>query len=213
MINKFQFTAVIFLLFLLFISTRIVHISLGHILTFMIAVLLFWYINFQETSKQFNSNEELDSKLKVIGNPSHFYYDVNLIEFFYSIRYLQKRRPDDYAQLVGVTNTILKIEKELNNLTEQYVEEYEIALEKAKIAMNILHGFVFDLNNPYEVEDHIANLTRYQQLIQRHLEEMKKICQRRQYVLGLDLYSAAVINENDDETPNGVEDMNLLELF
>lgn len=173
-----DFVYIIVFLLIVFVSTRILRAKSGHIF----ALLTAWYIikNLQEKVDRDDTefHKEMDRKLEKLGNPSHFYMDVNFITLFYSFYGWKNINNDNYASAIKACNNLLKIESDSEKKLQRCVDNYQIAVSQSKIALNMIHGFIYSVEQKIMVNKLKNILKRLQQLLARHLNKIKENCEQ-----------------------------------
>ena len=170
-----NFIYVVIFLCIIYISTRIVKAKSSHIFGLIVSIIIIYKLQNIQLDETITFNNEIDYKYKTIGNPSHFYMDVNLINLYYSIYKWKNLNSHNYNESIASVNNILKIEQESKDLNK-CVDNYEIALEQSKNALNMMHGFIYNISHKQLVEKLNNVLKRLQQLLTRHLEAIRMNC-------------------------------------
>ncbi|KAJ3371233.1 hypothetical protein GGF31_003410 [Allomyces arbusculus] len=131
----------------------------------------------------------MEFKLEHLGTPSHFHHDSDLINLFYDLRTWRKLNEYNYDQAIVAVNNILKLESEAANLKTTCVENYEVARDMAKLALNLVHGFVYSIEHPLIVEKLERVLEKLQEILAGHLHQINLTCQANEAEKGRDINS------------------------
>ncbi|KAI8822781.1 hypothetical protein BJ741DRAFT_715272 [Chytriomyces cf. hyalinus JEL632] len=160
---------------LFFISTRVLHIHAGHIFALLLCLVLWFHLERQPGELQ-TLYTTLDSKLAALGNPSHFYMDANVINFFYSIFRWRDKNAQNFDEAVASVNNVLRIHSDAEKPLLRPVDSYDVARDQATAALNLMHGFVYSIDQPLLIDKLKVMLTRLQQLLERHLVKIQERC-------------------------------------
>lgn len=201
----------IILLFSLYISTRVIQAKTSHVFGVLLSLLIIYKINNINKSEANDFNNEIDFKYKLIGYPSHFYLDANLINLYFSIYKWKNLNPHNYNESIESVNNILKIEYESRNL-DKCVSTYEIALEQSKNALNMIHGFIYNISHKQLVEKLNNVLKRLQQLLTRHLEVIRINCKEIEKNTKINVNSR-FIQDHDGPKANDLSASTQFDLF
>src|ERR1044071_290308 len=69
----------------LFVSTRLIKATSSHIFALLACYFIIQKLRKQESESSASFNEEMDYKLELLGAPSHFHMDTNIINLFFNI--------------------------------------------------------------------------------------------------------------------------------
>lgn len=160
----------------LFISTRLIKAGSSHIFTIIVAYFIVSKLQQHENQSALNFNEEMDYRLEILGAPSHFHMDPNIINLFFNIFGWRKKNPYNFDHAIKAVNNILQIEQDTEKPLKRCVDNYDIAYDQKNIAMNLMHGFVYNIDHPLLVKKLKKVLVRLQELLERHLITIQKNC-------------------------------------
>jgi hypothetical protein len=164
-------------LVVLFTSTRLIKAGPSHIFSLMLGYLIIVKLREKEKEGNLSFNEKMDYRNELLSAPSHFHLDANLINLFYSIFGWREKNANNFDHAVAAVNNILKIESDTEKDLERCVDNYEIAFDQSKIALNMIHGFVYTLDHPLLIKKLKKVLVRLQQLLERHLQNIRDNCE------------------------------------
>lgn len=171
-----DFIYVLVALLVLYISTKIVKATTGHIFALLCVYLLINFISKKSSEDFTQMNQEIDYRNEVLGAPTYFYLDVNIINLFYNLSNWRSKNPDNFDSAILAVNNVLKIRQDSEKPLLRCVDNYEIARDQAKIAMNFIHGFIYSIDQPLLVEKLKNTLSRLEQLLERHLLFIEEKC-------------------------------------
>lgn len=162
----------------LFLFTRVVDIRLGHIFALLAAYIMITRLQENNASEDITFNTEIDYRLDLLGAPSHFHIDINIINFFYDIHDWRKYNPTDFDHMIKAVNNVLIIEEDTAAADlDRCVDNYDVARGQMKIALNMLHAFVYTLDHPEKINKLKVCLGRLTQLLQRHIQTIQRNCE------------------------------------
>lgn len=173
-----NFVHVAIALTILFVSTRLVKAGTSHIFALLAAYLIIRNLRQQEQESLSTFNQEMDYRLDMLGTPSHFYRDTDIINLFYNIYGWRSRNENNFALAVKAVNNVLVIEADSEKPLYRCVDNYEVAYDQAKIALNMIHGFVYVISEPLVVAKLKKVLGRLKQLLERHLSNIRRNCEK-----------------------------------
>ena len=165
-------------LIVLFISTRILNADTRHIFALMSGAAIIFYLKQQESTENMTFNQEIDYRLELLGVPSHFHLDTNIINLFFSIYAWKEKNEDNFNNAVKYVNNILIIEADSAKHLLRCVDNYEVAKDNAQNALNMIHGFIYSIDHPLLVKKLKKVMIRLQQLLERHLEKIRNNCSK-----------------------------------
>lgn len=171
---------VVFILVVVYLTTRTFRITLGHILAFLLCATILYKLQQKEQEDYIDFNTSMSYQLSVIGSPSHFHYDTNLITLFYNILPWRNINANNYDRAIEAVNNILVLEEDTRNVTEFCVDNYDVALEQSRIALNLVHGFIYSIEHQLLVQKLKNVLNRLQQLLERHLDIIRQNCRQKE---------------------------------
>ena len=174
--SSIEFQSVIVALVVLWVSTRIIKANSAHIFTLLAAGLLIWYLNKNNTESNLDFIKNTEYKLNILGTPSYFHYDVNIIDLFYSIYNWRELNENNFDSAIEAVNNLLAIESETENVLQRCVDNYETARDFSNTAINLIHGFIYNIDHPLLVKKLKVVLQRLQQLLTRHLRTIESNC-------------------------------------
>jgi hypothetical protein len=159
-----------------YFCTRVFNVNTGHILAFLLCAVIIWKIQQEEDKESMDFNTTLEYQLQTIGNPSHFHWDTDLVRLFFNLLPWRKLNANNYDTAIEAVNSVIRIEDDTNLTTEHCVNNYDVAFDKAKLAMNLVHGFVYSIEHPQLVKKLKLVLTRLQLLLEKHLDIIRGQC-------------------------------------
>ena len=167
---------VIITVFLFFTSTRILSANTTHIFALILIYLVLTRVQAKEAETGMDVNQDMDYKLEMLGAPLYFHVDVNFINLFFDIFGWREKNPNNFDHAIKSVNNVLKLETDTEKPLKRCMDSYEVAFDQGKIALNMMHGFVYVLDHPLKIEKLKKVLTRLQQLLERHLAKMRENC-------------------------------------
>lgn len=173
-----NFVYVSIALAILFLSTRILNAGPAHIFALLLGGLIITHLKQQGANETMTFNTEMDYRNGMLSTPSHFYQDTNLINLFFSIYGWRKLNAYNYDAAIAAANNVLQLEEDSENQLERCVDNYEVAYEQSRICLNYVHSFVYSVQQPLLVKKLKAVLARLQQLLERHLVNIQRNCER-----------------------------------
>lgn len=196
-----DFVYIVLVLFIVYISTRVLQANFSHLFALIICwfVLKALYEKVDKDSSEFN--KDIDYKYGIIGNPSNFYLDVNFITLFYSFYGWENLNPHNYLEAIKACNNILQIEQDSEKPLQRCVDNYQIALSQSKIALNMVHGFIFSIHDKLLIEKLKKILKRLQQLLTRHLVKIQRNCEKIENSKEKRDVTSAFIEDTDEAKP------------
>lgn len=160
----------------LLISTRIIHAGPSHIFAIIAIYFIITRLQQQETSSTMSFNDEMDYKLDILGSPSNMHRDANLINLFFNMYGWRSRNANNFDNALKAVNNILQIESDSEKPLKRCVDNYDIAYDQKNIAMNLMHGFIYSIDNPLLVVKLKKFLQKLQQLLEKHLLAIQSNC-------------------------------------
>ncbi|KAJ3348380.1 hypothetical protein GGF32_006244 [Allomyces javanicus] len=179
-----------------FMFTRVFAIGQGHILAFVTTVLVVYLIQQHETTESFSFNSSMEAKLTALGSPSHFHVDSDLINLFHDLQPWRALNPYNYDQAIAAVNNVLRIEVESAGMTTHCIDNYQVAQDMVKLAMNLVHGFVYAMDHHLVIEKLERVLIRLQDLLAGHLHQILTTCNANERIKGTDIHSKYVQDES-----------------
>ena len=162
----------------LFLFTRVVEIRLGHIFALLVAYIIITRMQEERSEDVVSFNTEIDYRLDLLGAPSHFHTDINIINFFYDIYDWRVYNRGDFDSMIRAVNNILMIEDDTTVADlERCVDNYDVAYGQMKIALHLLHSFVYTLDHPEKINKLKTCIGRLVQLLQRHIQAIQRNCE------------------------------------
>jgi len=171
--NNFVYIVIIASIFYIF--TQVIQARTSHIFSLIVTFFIIKTLREKSTTEYENFNTDIDYRYELIGLPSNFYMDVNLINLYFSIYKWKNFNPHNYNESIRAVNNVLQIEKHSQKLS-RCVDNYEIAYDQSKNALNMLHGFIYNIEQPQLVAKLKKVLHRLQELLARHLSNIRKNC-------------------------------------
>jgi hypothetical protein len=163
---------------IIFVSTKIVKAGPSHIFAIIAIYVIISNLQTIESQSTMDFNEEMDYRLDLLGTPSHFYLDANIINLFYSIYSFRNLNAYNFDNAIKAVNNMLKIEEDASNGLQRCVDNYEVAYDLKNNAMNLIHGFVYSLYQPLLITKLKRVLRRLQDLLERHLNQIQSYCEQ-----------------------------------
>lgn len=195
MVELLQYTIIV--LVSLFTFTRVFRIGSGHILAVIVSALIVWYVFNRSQSEQFGFLSSMEEKLNALGNPSHFHHDADLINLFFSIRNWRNLNPDNFDQAVTATNNVLRLVEESRFLRKQCIDSYHVAKDLAQLSLNLVHGFIYNIEHQELVTKLENVLERLQFLLGGQLNLMLERCMDHEKRKGINVDSKFVIDSDN----------------
>lgn len=162
---------------IIFVSTRLLKAGTSHIFALLAVYLIIQKLSEKETLENVSFNEDMEYRLKILGSPSQFYRDANLINLFYNIYGWRSLNPNNFDHALKAINNILQIESDSEKPLKRCVDNYDVAHDQRNLALNLVHGFIYSLDNPILVTKLKKVLKRLQILLERHIVNIQKNCQ------------------------------------
>lgn len=168
----------------LYLCTRVFRVGTGHLLALALIVIILWKFQNDYSTDIMSFNETMEYQLRVIGNPSHFHFDTDLIEIFYNILPWRKLNPNNYDSAIEAINNVLILEEDTGHQQMYCVNNYEVARDKAKLALNLVHGFIYSIEHPLIKEKLDRVLERLQRILEKHLDIIQGNCDSQEEAKG-----------------------------
>lgn len=120
------------------------------------------------------------------------YLDSQIINFFYNNVFLSDLNKEAYYNLVVLTNSILRVEKEVRNqLPNNTQQQIQVAVDFYKDALNTLSSFVFTRKALRNIS--LNEITQeYRNLMKRHIHELEN--SNNQYINKNGLNSSTMLD-------------------
>lgn len=173
-----NFVYVIVALATLFVSTRILKAGPAHIFALLLAGMIVTHLKQKAGTETMTFNAEMDYRNGLLGNPSHFYIDTNLINLFYSIYGWRKLNSTNFDNALDAANNVLRLKEDSDNQLQRCVDNYEIAYEQSRLCLNYVHSFIYAVQQPLLVKKLKTVLARLQQLLERILLNIQRNCDK-----------------------------------
>lgn len=155
------------------------NINLGHIVALVAAYLVIQRLQNDQSKETSTFIDDTKLKWQAIGYPSHFYLDPNFIILFYDILEWRNLNPNNYDVAIKAINNVLKLTEESRQLQYQCVDNYEVAMDHRKLALNMMYGFIHTLDYRKVYQDKLRSvLQRLMVLLERHLDIMRENCKK-----------------------------------
>jgi len=193
-------------IFCLYIFTNIFNITLSTIFGIVISIIIIYWM-YDKTKNDISSfNNESKLKLDVLNEKfystkkmllfhdnelnkssididSYLYTDVNMINFLYSILDFSYYAPDIYEKIIILVNYTLKLKNDITGNDTRFilsdpVGNFEVAERFNKVVINYYHSFIYKID-PSMQSKYTDGMKRFQILLKRNLDDMKKICDER----------------------------------
>ena len=172
---NFQFAIIVLIVF--YVCTKMMNIGPGYIFAFLVSSLIIYTLQNQEKKEFTDINEEIDFRNNILKSPSHFYLDTNLINLFYSVYRWRSKNPNNFDLAIKAANNVLQIENDSEKPLLQCASQYSVAVEQSQLAMNFMHGFIYNIDQPLLVNKLKRTLVRLQELLERHIKNIQNNCE------------------------------------
>jgi hypothetical protein len=193
--DKFLF--IIVGLMVLYFSTRILQAKSSHIFAILVGGYIIYYLNNESKNNAVSFNASMDYKYKTIGTPKYFYIDANLINLYFSIYKWKNLNPHNYKESLKAVSNILEIEQDSKRKIRNCYDSYNIAFDQSKLALNMLHGYIYNIDNPLLIEKLKKVLARLDQLLTRHLNRIENNCDNNEMKKGkVDVHTGYIQDSN-----------------
>jgi hypothetical protein len=149
----------------------------SHIFALLAGYIIIQKLQQQEQESFSTFNQEMDYRLDLLGSPSHFHKDTDIINLFFNIYSWRERNENNFDLAIKATNNVLSIEADSEKPLIRCFDNYDIAYDQAKIAINFVHGFIYSITEPLLVTKLKKVLKRLQQLLERHLVKIRANCE------------------------------------
>lgn len=192
----------IFLVLIIFNLIRPYEIKLNHILTFLVCVLLIYYLinkDYSDTNTYIaTKKKKLDFLHKIMYNEkdwsyaiegessfkpptlqkkSYLFEDPLLVELLYNCRSYIQYSVSAYVSCLHHCNNVIGLDYESRiGLNAEYYN-YEIAVSESKKALNEFQTFTYQLEPLSELsfEIFLKNRTKLHEILNSHLDNMSKL--------------------------------------
>lgn len=172
-----NFRYVIIALIVIFTSTRLIRAGPSHIFALACIYIIVTTLQQQESQSTLSFNHKMDYKLDMLGSPSNLHRDSNLINLFYDIYGWRALNANNFDNAIKAVNNVLQIESDSEKPLKRCVDNYEVAVDQRNIAMNLIHGFIYSIDQPILVTKLKKVLIRLQDLLERHLSNIQRNCE------------------------------------
>ena len=168
-----------------YVSTSVLRAKTGHIFAILTCLLLFLVMSPSgalnvrhpyEEDELDEQNLETERRYKLLGAPTHFHFDTNLINFFYGLLSWRTLNPDAFDTSVEACNNVLALEEQAEKGLERCVDNYEIAADQARLALDHLHTFVYSISQPVLTSRLSLALSRLSNIMALHLKLIRQSC-------------------------------------
>jgi hypothetical protein len=167
---------VIIAIVVFFVSTRLMNAGPGHIFALLLGGVIITHLQAKLGADALSFNAEMDYRIDMLGSPSHFHLDTNLINLFYSIYGWRKLNASNFENAIKACNNVLRLRADAEKDLARCVDNYEIAYEQSRLCLNFVHSFVYVISQPLLVKKLQRVLSRLQQLLERNLLFIKARC-------------------------------------
>ena len=197
-INNKNILYYLFFIIVIFLFIDKIKISLNHIFSLIITMVLIYYLlnhnlnnqkNYYSTkNKQINFlnkflinnqvelNYNLDNKLYTKKYLSYFYLDPFLVDFLYSIKELVNYNSKNYGQVLLNCNNILNIKNDTELGLNNIEQNYQTAILEKKKALNSLESMIISIPNNSVFDKKLENAVNSLELIlNKHINFILKI--------------------------------------
>ncbi len=189
-------TYVLIVVSVFYVSTRLIRANTSHIFALMLATFGV-YIVWKKTQESIsNFNETLDVKMALLGDPPFLYMDANLINLFHDILPWRTKAPNNFDLALKAVGNVLKIERDAEGPMTRCADQFSLAREQEKLAMNLVHSFVYVLDNKVLVEKLKVVLQRLHQLLERHMATISRHCDAKERAKDTPDINTGIINFN-----------------
>ena len=163
-------------LLIFFLSTRVIKATAAHVFALILSLVAIAFFNRESAGFKERYLTDMERKYDAIGAPANLHADARLVQFFFWLRDWRKLNPDAYDNAVDATDNLLKLEADVLLGTSRCGDQYAVALDLYRTAMNHLHAFVFSLSQPTEVLRLRNALSAIQKLLLSHLNIVSTAC-------------------------------------
>lgn len=170
--------AIVIVTFVLF--TRVFKVGIGHVFALVLCLVILFKVHQEEKVDDNSFLTQVEARWKSLGSPSHLYHDVNIVNLFYNMLPWRKLNAYNYDQAIAAVNNVLKLESETYDMTEFCVDNYDVAMEQVSLSMNLVHGFIYSLEEPLLVQKLRNVLKRLRSLLERHLDVIRGNCKMQE---------------------------------
>ena len=166
--------------------TVIVHISpsMVAVLGGIVGIIFVYFLNDRKVAQVQSFNEDLQWRLQSLyPRPQNFELDPDLINLFYNIRDMRSYNSLAYDKALKNVDSLLRVLKDVQIGVQHCEQNYELAHDKYKNAMNHMHSVIYNIPlSDVTLNKYNAALKQLQLILKRHLDTIYKICkaQRRE---------------------------------
>jgi hypothetical protein len=185
-----------------YVSVTLMNAQSSHIFALIVAGFIIYILKEKVDKDTQSFNKTIDYKLKELGDPEHFYMDVNFINLFYSILHWKKVNPGNFNEALKACSNVLQIELDSEKGLQRCVDNYEIAMEQSKICLNMIHGFIYSITNKLLIKKLMNVLERLQQLLTRHMLKIQGNCEKTEASKENVDVNTRYIQDTDGPKPN-----------
>jgi hypothetical protein len=154
-------------------------LKISHAIALVMAYLVIQRLQKDSRNKTDTFIDETKLKWQAIGYPSYFYLDPNFIILFYDILEWRNLNPNNYDIAIKATNNVLQIAEESRKLQYGCVDNYEVAMDQRKLALNMLYAFVHTMDHKKVYQDKLRSvLQRLMVLFERHMDIIRNNCKK-----------------------------------
>lgn len=159
-----------------YVSTRVLRIGPGHIFALLLTAALIYNARSRDKLDRQTRYERIDMQIRAIGSPRHFYVDSNAVDFFYDYIGWRALNPDNYDKAVTAVDNVLRILVDTEKPLVRSVDHYRIAADFGALALNMMHAYVYVVDEPILIDKLGRALERLQGLVSKYLRQMRHNC-------------------------------------
>lgn len=139
-------------------------IELRHIFGLLVGAFVIYFLYFNTETTTNKKNSELEKKLNYIQkiNPQieWIHKSSYMIESLYNLKFIYKRSPNDFYNLIKMTDDFFKIKNDIINNNVNYgMENVDVAKDIMKKILNTLHSFIMVIPTNPELDNLIRDTT------------------------------------------------------
>lgn len=159
-----------------YLCTRVLKIGTGHVFALLITSAMLWTARANDSAGKMRMYQRLEDQIRAIGRPKYLYVDSNAVDFFYDYLGWRALNPDNYDRCVEAVDNMLRILVDTEKPLVRCVDHYQIAAEFGSVALNMMHGFVYVVDQPVLMKKLNRALYRLEGLVTKYLKQMRRNC-------------------------------------
>lgn len=227
--KKEQFYYVFVMAFAIYFVAIILKIQFSQVIGILFGVFLIYYFNDRSESLISGVNKELEFKLNTIKNtvlgmrisrskkrklvgrveqsPRFFYVDADIINLVFNINDFAVYNPESYSMMIKCIDNVLQLHENIKTGVSRCAENIETMEMYKDKAINYYHTFIFSLPSIKVVNQKFQrNIDRLQLLLQRHIDDVFKICEKQTQRNGYSSDTKILYNFKGMPKPNRMND-------